>query len=193
MTKTLKDIIIQENLSLESNPEYGTDKGGPKSYVEHYYEQAFLPLKNKKIILVEIGVRGGASICLWKNYFSNKATIYGIDNLYEQNNLNVSVNSEWISGNNIHYVIGDAYHESTLEKLPPKIDILIDDGPHSFESHVRLLELYVPRMKKGGKIIIEDINYPPDQLFGYVPSEYKETSTVYDFGGYDNRIIEITV
>jgi predicted O-methyltransferase YrrM len=187
MTKTLKQILIQEKLTLELNPEYGTDKGGPKSYVEKYYEEKFLPFKNKHINIVEIGVRSGASICLWKNYFSN-AIIYGLDDLSDKNNHNILVNDEWILGENIHYVIGDAYTEKISNQIKNKIDILIDDGPHTLESHNKLIDLYLPKMKKGGIIIIEDISYNPELIIHKVPN-----SIVYDFGGYDNRLIEIKV
>lgn len=191
MTKNLKQILIEEKLTLELDPEYGTDKGVPKSYVEEYYEDKFLNFQEKKITLVEIGVRSGASLCLWKNYFSEKAKIYGIDNLDDKNIHSIPVNYEWISGENVEYIVGDAYDKSIRDKIIGDIDILIDDGPHTFESHVKLLELYVSKMKKGGIIIIEDISYDYNRLYDFVPEKYKKTSSLYDFGGYDNRLIEI--
>lgn len=191
MTKNLNQILIEERLTLELDPEYGTDKGGPKSYVEKYYEGKFLDFQEKEITLVEIGVRSGASLCLWKNYFSKNAKIYGIDNLNDKNIHNTPINSKWISGKNVEYIIGDAYDESVRDKVIGDIDILIDDGPHTFESHVKLLELYVSKMKKGGIIVIEDISYDYNRLYDFVPEEYKKTSSLYDFGGYDNRLIEI--
>lgn len=191
MVKNLKQILHEEKLTLELNPEYGTDKGGPKSYVEEYYEGKFLDFQEKEITLVEIGVRSGASLCLWKNYFSKNAKIYGIDNLDDKNIHSIPVNCEWISGNNVEYIVGDAYNESVRDKIIGDIDILIDDGPHTFESHVNLLQLYVSKMKKGGIIVIEDISYDYNMLYDFVPDEYKKTSSLYDFGGYDNRLIEI--
>ena len=193
MNKTLNQILIDEKLTLELNPEYGTDKGGPKSYVEKYYESKFLNFQKKEITLVEIGVRSGASICLWKSYFSTKAKIYGIDNLDDKNIHKIPINSEWISGDNVEYIIGDAYDETIRDKIVGDIDILIDDGPHTFESHVKLLDKYISKMKPGGVIIIEDISYDYNQLYKYIPQEYKETLSVYDFGGYDNRLIEILI
>ena len=192
MTKSLKEILIEQKLTLELNPEYGTDKGGPKSYVEKYYEEKFLPFKDKDINLVEIGVRSGASICLWNNYFSN-TTIYGLDNLDDKNKHRIPVNKDWVSGENIHYIIGDAYSKEIVDKLDFKIDILIDDGPHTFDSHVRLLDNYISKMRKGGTIIIEDISYSSNELLKFVPDNLKHSFKVYDFGGYDNRIIEISI
>ncbi len=191
MHKTLKQIIKDENLSIEIDPKYGTDKGGPKSYIENFYEGKFKNLQEKKITLVEIGVRSGASLCLWKNYFSKKSKIYGIDNLDDKNNHNIPVKKELISGDNVEYIIGDAYSEDTKNKVVGNIDILIDDGPHTFESHLQLLEKYISKMNKNGIIVIEDISYDYNKLFEFIPDQYKNTSSVYDFGGYDNRLIEI--
>lgn len=182
---------MTEGLSLGLNPEYGTDKGGPKSYIEKYYENRFLEFKEKKISLVEIGVRSGASLCLWKNYFSKTSKIYGIDNLDDKNNHNIPINYEWISGDNVEYIVGDAYEDNTLNKIAGKIDILIDDGPHTFESHKILLEKYIPKMNINGIIIIEDISYDYTRLYDHLPGKYQNKTTLYDFGGYDNRLIEI--
>jgi len=192
--KTLKSILEKHQLNgtlYPENPSYGTDKGDAKSYIDGFYEENFLKYKDKDITLVEIGVRSGASLCLWKNYFSEKATIIGLDNLVDKNQHSIPVNSEWVSGDNVQYVIGDAYTSEVSENVPNEIDILIDDGPHSFESHVKMLELYTHKMNKGGVIVIEDIHYNPDMLFSHVKEEYQENSKVYDFGGWDNRLIVI--
>jgi hypothetical protein len=41
--------------------------------------------------------------------------------------------------------------------------VAIDDGPHTIESQVLFLEKYIPLMKRGGVMVIEDI-----QDVGYV-------------------------
>lgn len=189
--KEIKKILKDNNLCITQNREYGTDKGEPKSYIDEFYEENFFPFKDKKINLVEIGVRSGASLCLWKNYFT-KAQIYGLDNLHDKNNHNVPINEEWVSGDNVHYIIGDAYTKEVADDLP-LIDILIDDGPHTFESHVKLLQLYLSKINSGGMIVIEDVSYDYNNLYNYIPENLKDTSFVYDFGGYDNRLIVINV
>ena len=78
--KTLQEILKEHNLNITTNPRYGTDKGDPKTFVDGFYQEKFEPLRNKKLTLVEIGVRSGASLKLWKEFFSKRATIIGIDN-----------------------------------------------------------------------------------------------------------------
>lgn len=194
--KTLKQILddchlnIWDEVNLKVNPNYGTDKGEPKSYIDEYYEETFKSYRDKDITLVEIGVRSGASLKLWSEYFSKKSKIYGLDNLYDKDVHSVPINEEWIASKNVEYIIGDAYTQELCDRLP-KIDILIDDGPHTFESHVKLLDLYIPKMNPGGVIVIEDISYQPNNLYEYVPDNLKDTSSFYDFGSYDDKLIDI--
>jgi hypothetical protein len=194
--KTLRQIINEFHLgiwdenNLKVNPNYGTDKGEPKSYIDNFYDENFKKYKDKKITLVEIGVRSGASLKLWSEYFSNKAKIYGLDNLYDKDIHSVPVNEEWTSASNVEYIVGDAYTQEVCDKLG-KIDILIDDGPHTLESHIKLLELYIPKMNTGGLLIIEDVSYDPNEIYSFVPNHLKDSSYVCDYGGYDNRLIVI--
>jgi len=189
MKKSLKEILKEYNLNITSNPEYGTDKGDPKSYIEEFYQKTFEPLRDKEITLVEIGVRSGASMKLWKEFFS-KANIIGIDNLQDHNDNQTPINQDWIS-DGVKFIDSNAYSEEIFDKLKTNIDILIDDGPHTLESHIQLLQMYIPKMNVGGIIIIEDISYEPNNLYDYVPNHLKEKSYVCDYGGYDNRLIVI--
>lgn len=194
--KTLKKILedfclnVNDDANLKINPNYGTDKGSPKSYIDEFYENKFDQFRNKNIVLVEIGVRSGASLKLWSEYFSKNAKIYGLDNLYDKNNNSVPINKDWTSSNNVEYIVCDAYTEDSVNKIG-KIDILIDDGPHTFESHVRLLDLYIDKINSGGLIIIEDVSYDPNKIYQYLPDNLKETSYICDYGGYDDRLIVI--
>jgi predicted O-methyltransferase YrrM len=196
MKKTLREILeefhlnILDEVNLKIDANYGTDKGEPKSYIDEYYDKNFKKYREKNITLVEIGVRSGASLKLWSEYFSKKAKIYGLDNLYDKNTHSVPINEDWISSDNVEYIIGDAYTKEISNKIG-KIDILIDDGPHTLESHIKLLELYLPKMNAGGVIVIEDISYDPNLIYNNVPDNLKETSYVCDYGSYDDRLIII--
>jgi len=198
MKKTLKEILeechlnIWDEVNLKIDPNYGTDKGEPKSYIDEYYEENLKKYREREITLVEIGVRSGASLKLWSEYFCKESKIYGLDNLHDKNVHSVPINEEWTSAKNVEYIIGDAYTEEVSNKIG-KIDILIDDGPHTFESHLKLLELYIPKMNVGGVIVMEDISYDPNIIYNNVPDHLKETSYVCDYGNYDDRLIIIEI
>ena len=180
--KTLKQIINDEKLSIihQTIDHYGTDKD-VHPYVDSYYDKNFSKLRDESIILVEIGVRGGASLALWKSYFLNATKIYGLDNLETNNSHNIPINEEWVSGDNVEYIVGDAYEKEIVDKIPDNINIFIDDGPHTFESHIKAIELYLPKMDKNGIFIIEDIMYDSNLLYEKFPEECRDNVVVYDF------------
>jgi|694.fasta_scaffold85388_4 hypothetical protein len=193
--KTLKQILNEYKLNIfdeenmRINPNYGTDKGHPKSYIDKFYEDFFKKFRDNNNTIVEIGVRSGASLKLWREYFSEDSKIYGLDNLYDKNEHSVPINNEWISGKNVEYIVGDAYTEEIANKFE-NITILIDDGPHSPDSHVRLLELYSDKIEKGGVIIIEDVGYDPNGLLNILKKTPNAEFSYFDFGTYyDNKII----
>jgi hypothetical protein len=193
--KTLKTILndcklnIFDEENMKIHPSYGTDKGYPKSYIDEFYERFFVKYKTGENIIVEIGVRSGASLKLWSEYFSKDSKIYGLDNLVDKNQHSVPVNENWVNGENVEYIIGDAYSEEIANSFN-EITILIDDGPHSIESHIKLLELYSSKIKEGGAIIIEDVGYDPVGLLPFIADDLKSKFSFYDYGiNYDNKII----
>lgn len=154
--KQLADIIIENNLCITKNS-IGTDKLSPHNYIKGFYQKEFESKQDDKVDLLEIGFRHGASLFLWHNYF-RKGHIYGADNgsdiaLTSENPMN----NNWLEQTNIDTFIGDAYTKSFLNQLPEKFDIIIDDGPHSMSSQLKFIELYVPKLKRGGVAIIEDL------------------------------------
>ena len=68
----------------------------------HYfeiYERHFSRFRNKEIVIVEIGVFQGGSLQMWKNYFGDKAIIYGIDidprcKEFEEENIKILIGSQ---------------------------------------------------------------------------------------------------
>lgn len=187
MPSSLADILASDP-SLVWNPEanMGTDKGSQHSYVE-YYDEVLAKYRNESVRVVEIGADSGGSLALWSKYFS-KASILGID-------CEDKVIPRWRNLPGVSLVVADAYTSGTAESVG-EFDVLIDDGPHSLESMRLCLSLYLPRMKKGGLMVIEDvpdINWCGD-LLGRIPSEY--ASRVLDLrhvkGRWDDILIEVT-
>jgi len=172
------------------NPEakYITDKNSYHSYIEDVYQQFFEGSKNKKINLLEIGVAYTGSLRLWKDYFT-KGKIYGIDPFLvnaEAKTIAWELVENPIDG--IEIIVGDAYNKTVVETLP-QFDFIIDDGPHTVESQVECVKLYLSKLKKNGVLFIEDLiidfeyDYEGDELanhpviqkiLSYVPDEEYE-------------------
>lgn len=182
----IAEVIAQNNLEF---PGGGTDKNSTHCYVEYFYEEAFKPYKNRKVSVLEIGISGGYSLRLWREYFKKAKTIVGIDNrpqVVEEVNRSIP---------GVEYYYGDAYSQEMVDKLP-KFDIIIDDGNHMTDHQVKAMGLYLPLLKRGGLYVIEDIQHgwpmechfkdPYGMLEAAVPDEF--TYVFHDLREVSGRI-----
>lgn len=148
-----------KNTLLQLAVKHNTDKEWAHNYISEFYEEAFAPYREKNISLLEIGVQNGYSMLMWQEYFTS-AKIFGLD----------VDDKGFIPLENISYIKGDAYTEDIANDFSDDtFDIIIDDGPHSFNSQIEFLLRYTSKLKPGGMIVIEDIQSPvwpigPDYL-----------------------------
>jgi demethylmacrocin O-methyltransferase len=140
-------MVVSDLLSL--GREYGTDKVG-HGYLSHY-EQRFQQLRQAPVKLLEIGIMGGASLRMWRDYFQ-QGSIYGIDVMQEA--IDSVVNDERIRG-----FCGEqedvGFLDATVREFSP-LDIVIDDGSHKGNHHLISFQALWPHLKNGGWYCIED-------------------------------------
>ena len=172
----LDNLLIEMGL-MGINDNGGTDKGTDHSYTG-MYEEILSPFFTKKVDILEIGVYHGGSLALWSHAFQ-KAKITGCD-IADQ----IKDGSRKYF-DNVNLIIGDAYAPKTIEGM---FDIIIDDGPHTFQSFVACLDLYLPKVKKGGILVIEDI---PNMTQAHHLAEYHKNSEIVDHRAYKNRFDDI--
>ncbi len=136
----------------------GTDKG-----TEHKYTAAYATLlakyRDRPINFLEIGVFHGGSAALWCKYLPKAKFLFmDIVNNIQQRAL------QFIDNERASFLFADAYKVGSAAKayelMPDGLDFAIDDGPHSLESMCYFLKLYGPIMRKGGTMVIEDIQTP---------------------------------
>lgn len=173
-----------------------TDKNTTHSYLPLYQEL----LKSKKDTatnVLEIGIgdsseKNGASIKLWRDYFTN-ATIYGLDILPKER-----VYDELFNDNRVKlYTSIDAYDNefftSNFLNKNIKFDFMLDDGPHTLESMLQFIRLYSQVMKDDGILIIENVQ-SIDWIFllrSEVPAHLKQFIRVFDLRDIKNRYDDI--
>jgi hypothetical protein len=150
-----------QNLGIKTN----TDKAqfGYLDIYENYLDKF---LSNERLNLLEIGILGGSSLKMWREYFP-KATILGAD--IESGGKNIrgeTVDSAFFTtdSNSKFYLCDQSKKEqletmceSILQDTGKKIDIFIDDGSHFQPDMMLTLGTIFPYMEKGGVFIIEDI------------------------------------
>ena len=186
MTETCTDKIVEILKTKNINGfdvEGGTDKITIHSYSEIYGKHLNKYL-DKKGSLLEIGVKWGGSAVLWNELLPNfKLCLVDIENIM------TPVNWEHLDKNRMEYLIGDAYNEGTRnqikEKYPEGLDVITDDGPHTLDSQLKCIELYLPLIKEDGVMVIEDVANIQN-----LNTLMKSVDSNYDCISYDYRHIK---
>jgi GR25 family glycosyltransferase involved in LPS biosynthesis len=184
----LLEDLINTNL-------YYTDKNTTHSYF-HTYNELFHPIRESAKNILEIGIgdfndKNGGSLLLWKLFFKN-AMIHGVDLLPKDRVYDIILRDKHIHT----YLNTNAYDlnfVNNFKKSNISFDIVIDDGPHTFESQCKCIELYCELLSDNGILIIEDI---PDinwiQTFiQLTPIHLKPFIHVYDLRNNKNRYDDI--
>jgi len=129
-----------------------TDKGTVHSYLP-FYDTVFREYRKKlyngePVSLLEIGVYGGGSIHLWRNYFGPRLSLHCVD---------IKIPDSLPQRTSFH--LGNAcdqlFFESNLAQH--EHDIIIDDGSHAVEDQIACFSLFCSRLKPGGIFLIEDV------------------------------------
>jgi hypothetical protein len=116
------------------------------------YDTHFSRFRNREINILEIGVSHGGSLQMWKNYFGDKATIFGID---------INPKCKEFEEERIKIFIGSQSNRKFLRELKqalPPIDILIDDGGHTMEQQIVTFEELFDKVAEYGIYLCEDLH-----------------------------------
>ncbi|MEH6515831.1 MAG: class I SAM-dependent methyltransferase [Halioglobus sp.] len=119
----------------------------------HYfkiYERHLSRFRDSDVHILEIGVRDGGSLQMWKSYFGSRAHIYGLD---------IDPNAGQLNEDQIEVFIGDQEDKDFLEVLKekiPKIDIVIDDGGHTMDQQINTFDALFSHVSDRGVYICED-------------------------------------
>jgi len=120
-------------------------------YIHEFYNSIFSDKKHENLEILEIGIHSGNSIRIWSEFFSN-SKITCIDIKEHSSALDLK------NKKNIECIYADAYNVDILHKLKnKKFDIIIDDGPHTFESLNFFIDFYFQFLNPNGYFILEDI------------------------------------
>jgi len=124
------------------------------------YEELFSKYRDREIVFVEIGVLAGGSLFMWQSYFGPKARIIGIDK-------NPAA-KKWIDyGFDIY--IGDQEDKNFWMNFISEVgsvDVLLDDGGHSYRQQIITTELVLPIINDHGMLVVEDTHTSYMKNFG---------------------------
>lgn len=140
--------------------EHGTDKATVHDYCDVYAE--LFPVGAAAFVrkVLEIGIAGGASLAMWRDYFDN-AEIYGIDHTAE------CAEAGRRHGKRIHTMVAEATDPAFWEgDWPPRdADVVIDDASHFVGATAKTFMLGFGHLKSGGYWVIEDTHAGYDEAY----------------------------
>lgn len=141
----------------------------------HYfdaYDRHFSRYRGTDVCIVEFGVSHGGSLRMWKEYFGDKAKIYGVD---------INPNCKQLEEDQVEIMIGDQEDRTFLKSVAeaiPRIDILIDDGGHSMKQQINTFEELFPCIQDDGVYLCEDMHTSYWDEFG---GGYKQSDTFVEY------------
>lgn len=122
------------------------------------YDQLFSRFAGTELTFVEIGVLNGGSLFMWRNLLGEKARIIGIElnpdaKRWEKEGFEIFIGSQ----------SDPEFWKDFFAKVGP-IDVLLDDGGHTFEQQIITMEAALPHIRDGGLLVVEDTHtsYMPE-------------------------------
>ena len=176
----LNTISNLENPLTSLMNKYYSDKGDINQTHNYtrFYDSLFSNIKENQLNIFEVGLGSVdtkitfhmnysnenyfplASLMAWRDYFP-KSKIFGAD--IDTKILN---NSERINTFFVDMLNKDSIKDMWSE-INTKMDIIIDDGFHSYEANINFFENSINFLNKNGFYIIEDIHRKPSNIFKF--------------------------
>lgn len=121
----------------------------------HYfdiYERHFERFRGTPATMLEIGVSGGGSLAMWRDYLGPRSRIIGID-------IDPACKAHEAEG--IEVIIGSQDDPALLDDLlarHPAIDVVLDDGSHVMRHVNATFRHLYPRISPYGVYMVEDLH-----------------------------------
>ena len=140
----------------------------------HYfdiYERHFERFRSKSPVILEIGVMGGGSLAMWREYFGDGVKVIGLD---------INPECKQHEDVNIEIFVGDQSDNHILQEMKikyPRIDVVLDDGSHSSPHMIASFESLYDHVHSRGVYMVEDThtNYWSDSGGGVkLPGTFME-------------------
>ena len=116
------------------------------------YDFNFKEIRGKKDLrILEIGVRGGGSLAMWRSYFDDPLVV-GVD---------IDPECEKWRNDRVRICIADQGDEWQLRKIEKEngpFDVVIDDGGHTMHQQLTTFKTLFPLLTDGGIFVIEDLH-----------------------------------
>ena len=158
---------------MKKNISYKSYMNSPHVSIKHTtyfdsYDYFFDSYRGKEITFVEIGILDGGSLFMWRDYFGPGARIIGVD-------LNPEAKKWEKDGFEIY--IGSQSDRSFWKEFINDvgvIDIVLDDGGHTYNQQIITTESLLPHLNDGGILLVEDTHTSYMKGFGDINFSFIE-------------------
>jgi hypothetical protein len=143
------------------------------------YDLLFEKYVGRNIVFLEVGVLDGGSLFMWRDFFGPQARIIGVD-------LNPDA-LKW-ANYGFEIYIGDQSNPEFWGRVKNKlgnIDVVLDDGGHTYLQQISTLENLAPIVNDGGLIVVEDTH--TSYMNGFGKQKYSFMRYTYKLSDQINR------
>lgn len=156
---------------MEKTESFKSFIGSPKRSIKHStyfdtYDFLFSKYQNKRITFVEIGVLGGGSLHMWRDFFGEHARIIGVDFNPDAKNLEQD-GFEIFIGNQ-----ADPKFWANFKEDVGLIDVVLDDGGHTYEQQIITTECLLDSIRDDGLLVVEDTHTSYMNGFGFKSNSF---------------------
>jgi hypothetical protein len=154
---------------MNISPSYLAFKESPHKSIKHstyfdVYDNLFGKYVGKKVTFVEVGVLGGGSLFMWRNFLGPQARIIGVDfnpeaKRWEDSGFEIFIGNQ----------ADPNFWQIFFEKIGP-VDVLLDDGGHTFEQQIITTEFGLSNINEGGVLVVEDTH--TSYMDGFGPKKF---------------------
>jgi cephalosporin hydroxylase len=155
----------KQSLTIENSPSFNAFRNSPEPSIKHTtyfhaYDMLLSKYRGHAITFVEVGVLNGGSLFMWRDYFGPKARIIGIDlnpeaKKWEKHGFEIHTGSQQ-----------DPYFWDKFRQEVGKVDVVIDDGGHTYLQQIITTECMLENISDGGVLIVEDTHTSYMENFG---------------------------
>ena len=163
----MKKAQLQDVEALDIYKAFSKAELSSSKHINYFpvYTDLFEKFRGTSITFVEIGVSSGGSLFMWRDYLGPQARIIGV----EFNPLAKQLEKydfEIYIGNQSDPGFWDTFFQTVGD-----VDIVLDDGGHTYEQQIATAISCVPKIRDGGLLVVEDTHTSYMEGFGY-PSKY---------------------
>jgi len=155
---------------------------------EHYfeiYQQYFNCFAGRKVNLLEVGIYSGGSLGMWRSCLGQGCHVYGADiepacKVYANEYTTIAIGDQ----------ADPAFWRDFLDQHPP-MDIVIDDGGHTYEQQRATLEALLPSLNPGGVYVCEDIHRNFNRFGAYATHLVDQLNTMWAMTDFQKAVPSI--